>query len=89
MTNQRLDKAITSIESALDELRSALETAQQNQAQAAQNAQQDAPANPALSEEEMANLRGELAEAMDIVRQLQITDSAPEPAMIHQDETTN
>lgn len=89
MTNQRLDKAITSIESALAELRSALETAQQNQAQAAQNAQQDEPAKPALSDEEMANLRGELAEAMDIVRQLQITDSAPEPAMIHQDETTN
>ena len=85
MTNQRLDKAITSIESALDELRSALETAQQNQAQAAQNAPQDEPAKPALSDEEMAHLRGELAEAMDIVRQLQ----TPEPAMINQDETTN
>lgn len=85
MTNQRLDTAITGIESALDELRSALETAQQNQAQSAQNMQQDEPAKPALSDEEMAHLRGELAEAMDIVRQLQ----TPEPAMINQDETTN
>lgn len=85
MTNQRLDTAITGIESALDELRSALETAQQNQAQSAQNMQQEEPAKPALSDEEMAHLRGELAEAMDIVRQLQ----TPEPAMINQDETTN
>ena len=85
MANQRLDKAITSIEAALDELRSALETAQQNQAQAVQNTLQDEPAKPALSDEEMANLRGELAEAMDIVRQLQ----APEPAMINQDKTTS
>ena len=85
MTNQRLDKAITSIESALEELHSALATAQQNQAQSAQNMQQDEPAKPAVSDEEMAHLRGELAEAMDIVRQLQ----APEPAMINQDKTTN
>ena len=83
MTNKRLDEALTSIETALDELTKAIAHSQQTRADMAANAQSasqnEAGAShgnpPALSQEEMTKMRGELADAMDIVRQLQTLDS--------------
>ena len=75
MTNKRLDEALTSIETALDELTKAVAHNQQTQQDAAQKtAQQASESSDNLSVEEMATMRGELAEAMDIVRQLQSLD---------------
>ena len=80
MTNKRLDEALTNIEIALDELTKALAHHQQAQQETAQNAAQTAQqtahsSSDGISAEEMASMRGELADAMDIVRQLQSLDS--------------
>ena len=77
MTNKRLDDVLTRIEAALDEVTSAVAHAQQEQADMAVNAADKTQAEPVISPAEMADLRGELAEAMDIVRELQMVDSAP------------
>ena len=71
MTNKRLDDALSSIEAALDELTKAVADSQKAHADALANAPANTDNEAVLSQEEMAQMRGELADAMDIVRQLQ------------------
>lgn len=77
MTNKRLDDALSSIEAALDELTKAVADSQKAHADALANAPANTDNEAVLSQEEMAQMRGELADAMDIVRQLQSVDSLP------------
>ncbi len=71
----RLDTALSAIEAALQDLQEAVAQKQAEPTVISESATGDETSSSSLSSDEVAAMRAELHDAMDIVRQMQQTDA--------------
>ena len=71
----RLDTALSEIETALQDLQEAVEKQQADRAVQSEPSEAVASSPASLSSDEVAAMRAELHDAMDIVKQMQLSDA--------------